>query len=43
MKTAIALSIGFWTAVAVWGFWGWAASCTAGAVALWYLGKEREP
>ncbi len=43
MKLAILASVAFWTAVAVFGFWGWLTSCAAGAVALWYLGKEREP
>ena len=39
MKTAIVV-IGFWTAVAVWGFWGWATFCTAGAAAFWYLARK---
>ena len=40
MKLGIIVSVAFWTAVAVWGFWGWAAFCaTAAAVA--YIVERR--
>lgn len=40
MKTGIAVSVAFWTSVAVFGFWGWLTFCAAGAVALWYVTRK---
>ena len=40
MKTAIIVSTAFWTAVAVWGFWGWFGAMCAGAVA-WAIAERR--
>ena len=40
MKTGIAVSVAFWTAVAVWGFWGWAAFIAAGAVIAWATSRK---
>lgn len=34
MKTGIIVATAFWTAVAVWGFWGWAAFCVIAAAAV---------
>lgn len=42
MKTGIAVSVAFWTSVAVFGFWGWLTFCAAGAVALWYVTRRVE-
>lgn len=40
MKTGIIVAMAFWTAVAVWGFWGWAAFCTIAAIAA-YVAERR--
>ncbi len=42
MKTAIIVSTAFWTAVAVWGFWGWFAAMCAGAVAVYVIDRKQE-
>lgn len=39
MKTAI-VTITFWAAVAVWGFWGWACVCTVAGLILWYTTRK---
>ena len=40
MKLGIAVSVGFWTAVAVWGFWGWATFCAVSAVVVWATSRK---
>lgn len=40
MKLGLIVSAAFWTAVAVWGFWGWAGFCTIGAVAMWISARK---
>lgn len=40
MKTGIIVATAFWTAVAVWGFWGWAAFCAI-AAAVAYIVERR--
>jgi len=40
MKLAIIVTTAFWTAVAVWGFWGWIGFCALAAVAV-YVAERR--
>lgn len=42
MKTGIIVTVAFWTAVAVWGFWGWFAAMCAGAVAVYVIDRKQE-
>ena len=40
MKLALFVTAAFWTAVAVWGFWGWFGAMCAAAVA-WIVAERR--
>ena len=40
MKLGLIVSAAFWTAVVVWGFWGWAAFCAVSFTALWFSAKK---
>ena len=42
MKTGIIITTAFWTAVAVWGFWGWAAFCAIAAGAAIIIDRKQE-
>lgn len=42
MKLAIFVTAAFWTAVAVWGFWGWFGAMCAGAVAVYVIDRKKE-
>ena len=42
MKLALIVSAAFWTAVAVWGFWGWAAFCALATVAAYIIDRMTE-
>lgn len=40
MKLGLIVSATFWTAVAVWGFWGWLAFCTIAALAVYIVERR---
>ena len=40
MKAGIATGIGFWAAVAVFGFWGWVGYCLAVSAVLWATSRK---
>ena len=41
MKSGILVSVCFWAAVAVWGFWGWLGAVAAFAVAIFWHLREK--
>ena len=42
MKLGIIIATAFWTAVAVWGFWGWAAFCAIATIAGYIVNRRQE-